>query len=47
LIEPPPAQIPHGSATFTTGRDAQIERSPIYDECNPPPVDAVDDDIPF
>jgi hypothetical protein len=44
----PPAQISHDSATFTTGRAAQIERPPIYDECNPPPVDAVyDDDIPF
>ena len=43
----PTAQISHGSATFTTGRAAQIERPPIYDECNPPPVDAVDDDIPF
>ena len=43
----PTVQITHGSATFTTGRAAQIERPLIYDECNPPPVDAVDDDIPF
>lgn len=44
---PPSAQIPNGSTTFTTGRDAQIEPPPIYNECNPPPVDAVDDDILF
>jgi hypothetical protein len=43
----PPAQIPGGPTTFTTGRAAQIERPLIYDECNPPPVDALDDDIPF
>jgi hypothetical protein len=43
----PPAQIPRGSTRFTTGRDAQTGRPPTYDERSPPPVDAIDDDIPF
>jgi hypothetical protein len=41
---PPPAQIPRGSATFTTGKSVSIEPPPAYDEFNPPPID---DDIPF
>jgi hypothetical protein len=44
---PSPAQIPRGSSTFTTGRSAPIESAPVYDELNPPPIDAIDDDVPF
>jgi hypothetical protein len=51
VLEPPntpsPAQITRGSATFTTGKSAPIESAPVYDELNPPPIDSIDDDIPF
>jgi hypothetical protein len=43
----PPTQIQRGSTRFTTGRDGQIGRPPTSDERSPPPVGAVDDDIPF
>ena len=44
---PPPAQIARGHTTFTTGRSAALEPPPAYDERNPPPIDTIDDDIPF
>jgi hypothetical protein len=44
---PPPAQIPRGSTTFTTGTHASSEPTPVYGERDPPPIDTIDDDIPF
>ena len=43
----PAAQIARGHTTFTTGGSAALEPSPAYDERNPPPIDTIDDDIPF
>jgi hypothetical protein len=43
----PPAQIARGSGTFTTSKSASIESAPVYDELNPPPIDSIDEDIPF
>jgi hypothetical protein len=42
----PPA-FPRGSTSFTTGKSVQAEPPPVYDECGLPPIDAIDDDIPF
>jgi hypothetical protein len=40
-------QIPRGSATFTTGKCESIEPPHVHDERSPPPIDTIDDDIPF
>jgi hypothetical protein len=43
----PPAQIARESS-FTTGKSVQVEWPPLaQDERNPPPIDAIDDDIPL
>jgi hypothetical protein len=33
--------------TVESGKGAPAEQAPAYDEANPPPIDAIDDDIPF